>query len=286
MPTCLLGLGSNLGDSEATLRAAVSEITALPDVQLVRHSEWRRTKPVGGPADQRDFVNGAVLVESTVPPTRLLAELQQIEARHGRTRGERWAPRTLDIDILLYGTEVAETAMLTLPHPRLTFRRFVLKPAVEVAPKLLHPTIGWPLERLLLHLERASDRVAIVTASDPLRTWLAKLVAERSGARPIDRPAFAAVDHFWPAEWTAWLEVAAPHASPAAARHSDLSYAAAEFPKLSILLDADIAHRGAHKLQWSTLVRKPGRGPTLRLQSTDPQEIEAEVLAAVNAVWP
>jgi 2-amino-4-hydroxy-6-hydroxymethyldihydropteridine diphosphokinase len=122
MPTCLLGLGSNLGESEATLASAVGEITALPDLQLVRHSKWHRTPPVGGPPGQAEFFNGAAVVETTIPPLTLLAELQQIESRHGRVRGERWAPRTLDIDVLIYGNEVSETPMLTLPHARLTFR--------------------------------------------------------------------------------------------------------------------------------------------------------------------
>lgn len=288
MPTCLLGLGSNLGDSEATLRAAVAEITALPDVQVVRHSEWHRTKPIGGPSDQPDYVNGAALVESTVPPLRLLAELQQIETRHGRTREKRWAPRTLDIDILLHGNEVSETPMLTLPHPRMTFRKFVLEPAVEIAPKLLHPTIGWPIQRLLLHLQQASNQLALVTPSDDLRQWLVTLLATRAGVQQIDRPTFATANQFWPPMWTTWLEMptAATPTTKDAEQKPALPYAAAAFPKLSVLIDADIAHRGADKLQWSTLVRQPGRGPTLRLQTVDRPEIEAEVFAAVKAVWP
>lgn len=288
MPTCLLGLGSNVGDSEATLRAAVADITALPDVQLVRHSAWHRTRPVGGPPDQADYINGAVVVETTIAPLTLLAELQQIETRHGRVRRERWSPRTLDIDVLLYGNGVSETAMLTLPHPRLTFRKFVLEPAAEVAPKMLHPVIGWPIERFLLHLEWASDSVALVSPSEALREKVAGLLSERCGARPIARPEFETADHHWPALWTTWLELPAqtPHQPPSAGKQSELPYAAAAFPKLSVLLDADVAHRGADKLQWSTLVRQPGRGPTLRLQSSNTQEIEADVLAAVDAVWP
>lgn len=286
MPACLLGLGSNLGDSEATLRTAVGEITALPDVQVVRSSEWHRTKSVGGPPDQPDYVNGAALVESTVPPLRFLAELQQIEKRHGRTRDERWAPRTLDIDVLLYGSDVSETPMLTLPHPRMTFRKFVLEPAVEIAPKMLHPTIGWHIERLLLHLEHASNQVALVTPSDDLRQWLVTLLAARVGVRQIDRPTFATANQIWPPLWTTWLEVPAAAAAQAVEQKPALPYAAAAFPKLSVLIDADIAHRGADKLQWSTLVRQPGRGPTLRLQTVDRPEIEAEVFAAVKAVWP
>ena len=166
MTTALLGLGSNVGDSEATLNAAVAEIAALPDVQIVRHSKWYRTPAVGGPANQSDYVNGAAVIETTIAPLTLLAELQRIEQRHGRERGERWAPRTLDIDLLLYGNDVSETQMLIMPHPRLTYRKFFLEPAAEVATKMLHPVIGWPIERLLMHLNAASDQLVIVSPSE------------------------------------------------------------------------------------------------------------------------
>jgi 2-amino-4-hydroxy-6-hydroxymethyldihydropteridine diphosphokinase len=288
MPTCLLGLGSNVGDSEATLQKAVAEITALPNLQVVRHSTWHRSRAVGGPAGQAEYVNGAAIVETTIAPLTLLAELQQIETRLGRVRGERWGPRTLDIDVLLYGSEVSETAMLTLPHPRMTFRRFVLEPAVEIAPKMLHPVIGWPIERLLMHLEKASELVAIVSPSDAVREQVAKAAVDRCGAVAAKRPTFDTVEHHWPSLWTTWLQMptrASRKPDAAGAQTPVLPYAAAAFPKLSILLDADVARRGADKLRWSTLVRQPGRGPTLRLQSSDLPEIETEVLAAVDAAW-
>lgn len=288
MPICLLGLGSNVGDCEATLQKAIADITALPDLVVVRHSTWHRSQAVGGPAGQAEYVNGAAVVETKTAPLSLLAELQQIETRFGRERGERWGPRTLDIDVLLYGSDVAETAMLSLPHPRMTFRRFVLEPAAEIAPKMLHPVIGWPIERLRLHLEKASDLVAIVSPSDPIREQVAKTLADRCGAKAAARPAFDTAEHHWPSLWTTWLAVparASNSQATATPQVAALPYSAAAFPKLSILLDADVAHRGADKLRWSTLVRQPGRGPTLRLQTSDPQEIEAEVLAAVDAAW-
>lgn len=288
MPTCLLSLGSNLGEREATIAAAIGEITTLPDVQLVHHSKFYRSHPVGGPQGQDEFLNTAAAIETKIAPLTLLHELQSVEARHGRERVERWAPRTLDIDVLLYGNTVSETHMLTLPHPRLTFRKFVLEPAAEIAPKMLHPVIGWPIERFLLHLASASALVALVSPSESLRQQLAQLAVERLGVREAPRPTFANVNHHWPPLWTTWLEVptAADTKTPASDPAANLPYAAAEFPKLSILLDADVAHRGADKLQWSTIVRQPGRGPTLRLQTLDTAEIEMELLAAINAVWP
>lgn len=286
MLSCLLALGSNLGDSAATLRAAVEEIAALPNIRLVRQSGWHRTQPVGGPAAQAEFVNATALVETTIPPLTLLADLHKIEDRHGRARTERWGPRTLDIDLLLYGNEVSETEMLTLPHPRMTFRRFVLEPAVEIVPKMLHPVVGWPLQQLLVHLRRANDSLAIVSPSDVTRQQLTDFLSRNSAATLTESPKFETADHHWPPLWTSWLRVTPSlNAAKPALSDTQLPYAAAAFPKLSILLDADVAHRGADKLRWSTLVRQPGRGPMLRLQTTDEREIESEVLAAITAVW-
>lgn len=287
MPSCLLGLGSNLGDREATLRAAIAEITALPDVQLVRHSGWHRSAPIGGPPDQGEFLNAAALFETTIAPLSLLDELRKIELRHGRQVAERWSSRTLDIDILLYGSEVVETEMLTLPHPRMSFRRFVLEPAAEIAARMLHPVIGWPIERLLLHLNRASDRVALVSPSSDLRTRIGNTLSERFGAQQLEGPTFATSEHHWPAAWTTWLAFASSTRANKQAGNKPpaLPYAAAEFPKLSILIDAQHASP-ADKLHWSTLVRQPGRGPMLRLQTSDPAEIDREVAAAIEAVWP
>jgi 2-amino-4-hydroxy-6-hydroxymethyldihydropteridine diphosphokinase len=286
MATCLLGLGSNLGDRETTLSAALTEIKALPDVQLAQHSAWHHSRPIGGPSGQNEFLNAAALIETTIAPPLLLDELHDIENRHGRKPADRWTARTLDIDILLYGNEVMETPALTLPHPRMSFRRFVLEPAAEIAPKMLHPVIGWPIERLLLHLNMASDQLTLLTPSTETRDRLSRLVTERFDAQIADPPTFATSEHHWPAQWTTWLRFTRPAANVATPvdAPTGLPYGAAGFPKLSILIDSEFA-RPADKLQWSTLVRQPGRGPTLRLQTSDASEIDAEVIAAAEAVW-
>jgi hypothetical protein len=121
-----------------------------------------------------------------------------------------------------------------------------------------------------------------------LRSKLAQVLIDRPAVRDITRPRFDTADHHWPPLWSTWVEMPAPSAmSPSSVEPAGkLPYAAAAFPKLSVLLDSDVAHRGADKLQWSTLVRQPGRGPTLRLQTNEQAEIETELLAAVDAVWP
>lgn len=289
MATALLALGSNLGDREATLRAALAEIDALPDVRLRRTSAFHRSCPLGGPPGQGEFLNATATIDTKTPPLPLLAELQDIESRHGRKADSpRWSPRPLDIDLLLYDAEVMETATLTLPHPRMTFRRFVLQPAAEIAARRLHPVIGWPIERLLLHLNEASDRLAIVSPSETSRRHLAEFVARRFAASAIDGPAFANAEQLWPAAMTSWLQIKSPirAAQPSAAKSSTLPYAAAAFPKLSILLDGDNTSPTVAGSQWTTIVRRPGRGPMLRLQENDLATLQAEIDAAIKAVWP
>jgi 2-amino-4-hydroxy-6-hydroxymethyldihydropteridine diphosphokinase len=288
MTTCLLGLGSNLGDREAALNSALEQIDALPNVRVSRRSEWHRSRPLGGPPDQAEYLNAAAVVETTVPPLAFLELLERIEARHGRVPAQRWAARPLDIDLLLYGDEVIEMPQLTVPHLRMTFRRFVLEPAAEVAPRMAHAVIGWPVERLLLHLNAAKDEVVMLSPSEALRSELTAKLSQRFGARAIDAPTFKTAEQLWPASYATWLAVNQSGEEKTAGESGSggLRYAAAQFPKLTILLDADGGAPRAVKADWSAIVRQPGRGPMLRLQTSDPAAIEAEVFAAIESVWP
>jgi hypothetical protein len=199
----------------------------------------------------------------------------------------RWAARTLDIDLLLHGDEVVETATLTVPHLRMAFRRFVLEPAAEVAPKMIHPIIGWPIERLLLHLNAAKDEVVLISPSESLRTEIATALMNQVGAQAVDRPTFKTADQLWPPEYSTWLSVgpAVKRSSPVSARSAGLTYAAAAFPKLSILLDADDDKARAVKSEWSRIIRQPGRGPSLRLRAAGQADARLEVFAAIESVW-
>jgi len=151
----------------------------------------------------------------------------------------------------------------------------------------LHPTIGWPIERLLLHLNAASDQVAIVSPSTEMRRRSTIFISERLGASEVHPPTFTTAEHHWPSSWTTWLAISSSSQESKSAdiAPARLPYAAAAFPKLTILIDGPFA-KPADKLQWSTLVRQPGRGPTLRLQTSDTAEIDAEAIAAIAAVWP
>ena len=185
MSLCLIGLGSNLGDRQQTLDAAVARLAQNAQVRIVARSEWIETKPIGGPVDQSAYLNGAVLLETPLAPEALLAVLQQIEAELGRRRDRRWGPRTIDLDLLLYDQIVMATRDLVLPHPRMAWRRFVLKPAAQVAPTMLHPTTGWTIRQLLDHLDTTPYYMAIAGAIGAGKSSLAQKITERTGARLI-----------------------------------------------------------------------------------------------------
>ena len=136
MTLAYVGLGANLGDREGTIRAAVAE---LPGVVAV--STLRETDPVGI-TDQPRFLNGVAALETELTPRELLDVLLAVERRLGRERGQRWGPRTIDLDLLLYGDGVIDETGLTIPHPRLHERRFVLEPLAELAPALVVPGRG------------------------------------------------------------------------------------------------------------------------------------------------
>jgi 2-amino-4-hydroxy-6-hydroxymethyldihydropteridine diphosphokinase len=135
-----VGLGSNLGDREATLRAAVARLAAEPGIEVVAVSSLRETEPVGY-ADQPPFLNGAVELETELSAKELLARLQTLERELGRIREgvPRFGPRTCDLDLLLYGDAELDLPDLTVPHPRLLERRFALEPLVELRPDLALP---------------------------------------------------------------------------------------------------------------------------------------------------
>jgi 2-amino-4-hydroxy-6-hydroxymethyldihydropteridine diphosphokinase len=135
-----IGLGANLGDATATLNAAVAALAALPLTTLTARSKTYRSAPVD--AHGPDYLNAVAELDTALLPAALLRELQRIEQAHGRERAYRNAPRTLDLDLLLYGDQVIATPELTVPHPRMHERAFVLLPLQELAPDLQIPMRG------------------------------------------------------------------------------------------------------------------------------------------------
>ncbi len=152
-----IGLGANLGDPDAALREAIDALAALPDTSLRASSSFYRTAPVDaiGP----DYLNAVVHLETRLAPHALLAALQRIEHVHGRERPYRNAPRTLDLDLLLYGDQVIETPTLTVPHPRLHERAFVLRPLAEIAPQLKVAGRGCVADLLVPLADQRIDRL-------------------------------------------------------------------------------------------------------------------------------
>lgn len=136
-----VGIGSNLGDPVARVERACELLRALPDSELSKQSSPYRSSPFG-PISQPDFVNVVVKLRTGLAATALLFELQDIERMQGRLRKERWGPRTLDLDLLLYGDQVIQLPRLTVPHPGIGCRNFVLLPLREIEPGLTIPGLG------------------------------------------------------------------------------------------------------------------------------------------------
>lgn len=138
----LIGLGGNLGEVGQRLDAAIAALAALPGVAVVARSRFYRTPP-WGLTEQPDFVNAAIAVDTTLSAHDLLDALLATERAFGRVRdGERWGPRTLDLDLLAYGDEVIDDIRLNVPHPRIAERAFVLLPLADIAPDTVLPGIG------------------------------------------------------------------------------------------------------------------------------------------------
>lgn len=155
-----VGLGSNLGDRTAHLLLGLSALSRLPDTHLLRLSPIYETEPVG--PSQPPYLNLVAELETELPPRALLGEMLRIERAQGRERRERWGPRTLDLDLLLYGDLVLKEEDLEVPHPRLHQRAFVLVPLLDLLPEGRHPLLGQSFRELLASLDTSGVRPLVL----------------------------------------------------------------------------------------------------------------------------
>jgi 3-oxoacyl-[acyl-carrier protein] reductase len=177
-----IGMGSNLGDRRANLDGAIVALREHPGIGVVSISAFHETEPVGGPPGQAKYLNAAVQILTNLPPEELLKVLLGIEAKFGRVRGEPNAPRTLDLDLLLYRNVVRSEPDPVLPHPRMHLRSFVLGPLAEIAAKVKHPRLGVSIQRLAENLQPVppadlplAGKRAIITGST---SGIGKAIAE------------------------------------------------------------------------------------------------------------
>jgi len=188
MARCLIGCGSNLGSRRRQLEQGLELLRFMPGVDLLAVSRFHETRPVGGPAAQPAFLNGACLIETDLPPGELLGALFAVENTLARRREERWGPRTIDLDLLLYDELVLESPELTLPHPRMATRRFVLEPSAEIAGELFYPPAACTVRELLDNISVPHPLVAVVGIPGSGAAEVAAAVADATLARLIRAP--------------------------------------------------------------------------------------------------
>ncbi len=305
------------------LDEALDRLAQHPALRLRGRSPWLETPPVGGPADQSPYLNGAVTLQTTLEPEVLLQVLHQVEAHLGRQRQHRWGPRVIDLDLLLYDQVVRQTPSLILPHPRMTWRRFVLEPAAVVAADMVHPLTGWTVRQHLDHLSGSAFYLAITGPATPLRTALARQVAARTGAEALlgapDRrgrdavPAIPAGQagpralellHRWSAllspQWPGWSAAAGvvsdfwfdevtawlpPPERPEQRAIIEQARAAVVRPRLLVLLESkESGPNLPDARELAVLAGRRGQGPLLRLAGDDTAAALTEVLAAMEAM--
>jgi 2-amino-4-hydroxy-6-hydroxymethyldihydropteridine diphosphokinase len=301
MAVCLIGLGSNIGDRTAYLRDAVRLLGKLPETQLLRISSAASTPPAGGPTEQGAYLNAAALIETSLAPKFLLDQLQRMEGELGRERVVRWGARTIDLDLLLYDNLEIEDAKLTLPHPRMAFRRFVLEPAAEIAPDIIYPINGWTIARLRDHIGNPNRQIALapcVTANCQVSdaTELLASLANVPNVHSCFRGRETTAAPF-PGQWVVSDEWRMQEFFEQLEASLDGDKAAVEFierfveqppPKLVVVWTPEIAgfcHARSAALEFLDLARhSSGCGPVLWIPGVPLEQARSEVIAAMVAM--
>lgn len=280
---CLVAFGSNSGETQAVFQTTVSHLQQQPEIEVTAISRLITTKAVGGPLDQPDYGNAVFRLNTSLNAATLHQRLKEMETAAGRERRVRWSPRCLDLDLLLYGDSVIDTPDLLVPHPRMTFRRFVLEPAAEIAGSMPHPIAGKTMQGLLDHLNSFPDQITWVSQwSENLEEIFQRIQAHSKV--PLIRTG--------------------EHASSPTSRELAESATTANAPvwKLAVVQNRDDFETNLPStklLVWGPLIpgeleETPFLGPQLNLSSagkeaedpprTQPGQIEIEVLAAIQGM--
>ncbi len=295
MACALIALGANLDQRRKTLKRAIATLGGHPEIAVARKSRYYESLPAGGPVGQGLFLNAAAVLETTLAPETLLAELLTVEDQLGRTRNTRWDARTIDLDLLLYDDAVIETKTLILPHPRMSYRRFVLEPAAEIVPDMRHPTIGWTISELLEHLDSAAPSILVIVEPGPEMESLVEAIREfavdQLGSPSQRLHALSMTNHqVQPTDGPFTEEAAAlsgnTRLGPPTKIGTTVSVLAGlpaeiplEFkgrpPRLSVLLYA------SNTSSWRNV---PIEGPVLRLGNVSRESAIAEVTAAIESM--
>jgi 2-amino-4-hydroxy-6-hydroxymethyldihydropteridine diphosphokinase len=253
MHDCLIAFGSNEGSTGNILQQAVFELEQTSEVQVSACSQPLTTQAVGGPKDQPCFLNAAIRIQTSRSPIEIHKRLVEIESKLGRKRRERWGPRKIDLDLLLFDERSVETENLVIPHPRMSFRRFVLEPAAEIAADMVHVTSGLTLDQLIRHLNERDNLIVYVRRGrdDELSSTIGSIV-----------PATWKFENVSPAEFSGYQSKA-------------------KLVAYVVVLDSN---RGSNN-QPSRSSRISFAGPTLELPA-EPDQARIEIAAAIDAMAP
>lgn len=161
MPRCLISLGANLGDPLSSMKQALHWLKKSFGEASVNASRFYRTPAIGGPENQQEFLNAVVALETDQSPWDVWHVIRDVEQRMGRTRNLRWEARAIDIDVLLYEDQRIWTPHFKIPHPRMSMRRFVLEPALEVAANWVEPVSGWSIQKLFEHITAGPPSILV-----------------------------------------------------------------------------------------------------------------------------
>ncbi|MCK5270530.1 MAG: 2-amino-4-hydroxy-6-hydroxymethyldihydropteridine diphosphokinase, partial [Sedimentisphaerales bacterium] len=183
--TAYIALGSNLGNRSENISEALHLLDTIPEITIVKVSSLIETAPAGGPKGQNNYINGVVEILSRISAEQLLELMQSVETRLGRPAQQnrpKWSPRTIDLDLLLFGSEIIDTPLLMVPHPLMHQRRFVMAPLVELAPDLTHPVLGRSMRKIL---DSLTPLIAIAGVIGVGKTTLATKLAHLLNAQLI-----------------------------------------------------------------------------------------------------